>query len=120
MHNDKTAVIVEDDFLIADDLRMMCEEAGVTVMDVLGKAKGAVERIVGLAPTYLLIDVRLGRHGDGIAVADAVHSEHPSTKLVFVTASSEPPTLDRINAEEPHRVLIKPISGADLREALGA
>lgn len=118
--DDKTVVILEDDFLIADDLRMMCEEAGAIVMDVLSKAPGAAARIVGLGPSHVLIDVRLGRGGDGIAVADAVHSERPSTKLVFVTASSEPPTLDRINAEKPHRVLIKPISGADLREALGA
>lgn len=120
MSDGTTVVIVEDDALIATDLRMLCEEAGATVMDVLGKAKGAAERIVGLDPTHLLIDVRLGRHGDGIDVADAVHSERPLTKLVFVTASSEPPTLDRIAAEAPHRVLIKPISGADLREALGA
>lgn len=120
MNDDKTVVILEDEFLIADDLRMLCEEAGATVMDVLSKAQGAVERIVRLGPTHVLVDVRLGRDGDGIAVADAVHSACPSIKLVFVTASSEPPTLDRINAEDPHRVLIKPISGADLREAIGA
>ena len=48
MNNGRAAVIVEDDFAIADDLRMIRKQAGATVMDVLNRAEGAAEPTVGL------------------------------------------------------------------------
>lgn len=65
------------------------------------------------------MDVRLGGKRDGVDVAMAIHTINPDIKIVFVTGSSEPPTIDRINMDHPHRILIKPISPGDLADALG-
>lgn len=115
---ERTVVIVEDDFLIAEDLKMMCEDAGAKVLDVLHDAAGASERILSLAPAYVLMDVRLGGRRDGVDVARAVHEEAPATRLIFITGSNEPPTIARIREDDPFEILIKPISELDLRRAL--
>lgn len=112
-----TVVILEDDVLIAEDLRMICEDQGARVLEVLHRADGAADRILQLAPDVALLDVRLGE-GDGVDVAGALARGGAATRLVFVTGSNEPPTLERIDALAPHRVLIKPVSPGQLAEAL--
>ena len=112
-------VIVEDDFLIAEDLRALCEEFGGRVLDVLDAGEGAAARILELSPSHVLMDVRLGGARDGIEVAQEVLTASPETRLIFITGSNEPPTIHRIEDSRPWRLLIKPIAPGELREALG-
>lgn len=114
-----SVVIVEDDFLIAEHLKLICGDVGATVLDKLSSADGAAERILELAPDFALMDVRLGGKRDGVDVANAVHAANPDIRLVFITGSSEPPTVARIKEDHPFAILFKPISAADLKEALG-
>ena len=39
-------------------------------------------------------------------------------RIIFITGSNEPPTIQRIESVTPHRVLIKPIDPEALRSAL--
>lgn len=119
MSDGPTVMIVEDDFLIAEDLRLLVVEFGARVIEVLTSAEGAAERIVEKAPDYVLMDVRLGGRRDGVDVAQQVHDSRPEIRLVFVTGSNEPPTIERIETDDPYRILIKPIGPEELREALG-
>ncbi len=114
-----TVVIVEDDFLIAEDIRAICEELGATVLDVIHRANGAAERILELGPAYVMMDVRLGGKRDGMQIAEAVHDVNPNIKLIYATGSNEPQMLERINMDHPYRVLIKPFSIIQIQEALG-
>ncbi len=113
-----TVAIVEDDFLIAEDLREMCEEFGAQVLDVLHEAEGAAERILSLRPGFVLMDVRLGPGKDGVDVARDVRAGAPATRVIFITGSNEPRTISRIESSCPHALLIKPIAPGDLRRAL--
>lgn len=118
--NKKTIVIVEDDFLIAEDLRGMCEEFGATVLGMASSADRAFEEIKAHRPQYVLMDVRLGGKRDGVDVAQWVHDIMPEIKLIFITGSNEPPTIARIQQDHPYRILIKPIAPQQLKEALYA
>ncbi len=119
MSDKPTVVIVEDDYLIAEDLRSMCEDFGTNVLAVRHDASETAEKIIALAPDYVLMDVRLGGDRDGVSVAQQVYASNTEIKLVFVTGSNEPQTIERIETDHPHRILIKPISPDQLREALG-
>jgi DNA-binding NarL/FixJ family response regulator len=112
-------IIVEDEILIAEDLRLMCEDFGAHVLEMRHTATGTAERIIELQPDYVLMDVRLGGRRDGVNVAQDVHDHTPGVKVIFITGSNEPPTIRRIENDHPHRILIKPISPHQLREALG-
>ena len=119
MSEGPSVVIVEDDFLIAEDLRYMCEDFGARVLEMRHAADGTAERILELSPDYVLMDVRLGGRRDGVDVAQQIHDTEIGIKLVFITGSNEPPTIQRIESDNPHRILIKPISPSQLCEALG-
>ena len=118
MPQTRTVVIVEDDFLIAEYLRMICCDIGAEVVGMASEPGEAIELIERQAPEHVLMDVRLGSDRDGVDVAMQVHKTLPDTKITFVTGSNEPPTLDRIAQDHPHRVLIKPINTGQLKEAL--
>lgn len=114
----KRIVIVEDDVLIAEYLQDLCQFYGASVVGTAHDADEAETVILARQPDYVLMDLRLGGSRDGVDVADTVRQALPLTKIVFVSGSNEPKSLDRIAVNNPHYVLIKPISPADLRKAL--
>ena len=118
--NNVNVFIVEDDVLIAEDLRAMCEEFGATVVGMAHSAEEAFAAIETSDAQYVLMDVRLGGKRDGVDVAQWVNDVKPDVKLVFITGSNEPPTIERIHQDHPFRILIKPIQPEQLREALTA
>ena len=120
MEGSKRVCVVEDDFLIAEDLRRMCEDFGFEVTRVIHRAEGAAEAILAARPDVLLMDVRLGQGPDGIAIVRALNQLGADIRVVFVTGSTEQATRMSMRQEDPHRILVKPVSQAMLKEALGA
>lgn len=117
MSSQKTAVIVEDDFLIAGYLKDLCEDFGIKVLGLASDAEAAWRTISDTKPMFVLMDVRLGGKRDGVDVAMSVAETLPETKTIFITGSNEPPTIQRINNDHPYRILIKPIVPGDLHRA---
>ncbi|WP_022699170.1 response regulator [Euryhalocaulis caribicus] len=117
MSNKKTVIIVEDDFLIAEYLRDLCDGYGMKVEGSADSAGAAIPMIMQKEPAYILMDVRLKGERDGVDVAHEIHVRRPGTKIIFITASSEPVTLDRIKGDHPHSILLKPINPDDLEAA---
>jgi CheY-like chemotaxis protein len=101
-------------------LESLCEEMGVTVLGLAASATEAEQIVSDKKPEYVLMDVRLFGARDGIDAAIQIKQELPDTKIIFITGSNEPPTLLRIEDQNPHRVLIKPIDPIQLQAALGA
>lgn len=118
MTYERSVVIVEDDFLIAEYLQGVCNQLGVPVLGREGRADAAIAVIRRERPTHVLMDVRLPGRRDGVDIALALYREFPDMRFVFITGSNEPETIDRINDDHPYRILIKPIDPEDLREAL--
>lgn len=113
-----TALIVDDEFLIAEGLRMQLEDMGLSVCGVAATAGAAVAMAVLYRPEVILMDVRLaGDGGDGVDAALAIH-EQVGSKVIFVTGSREPSTMARIEQDHPAGVLFKPIFGRQLQNAV--
>ena len=118
MTDRKTVVIVEDDYLIAEYIRAVCEAIGVDVIAMADNAADAEKRVDERQPEFIMMDVRLNGHRDGVDASIAIHSKFPDIKVIFVTGSDEPRTLERIRSDSPYRILIKPVEISDLRGAL--
>ena len=118
MPETRRVVIVEDDFLVTEYLRQVCEDVGAPVVGNAMDADTALDLIDELRPEFVLMDVRLPGARDGVDLAHAVYERHPWIRVIFVTGSNEPLTIRRINADHPYRILIKPINPEDLGEAL--
>lgn len=111
--------IVDDEFLIAAGLSLQLEELGMTVCGTAASADEAVALAQAARPAIVLMDVRLGGDKDGVDAALAIH-ETVGSKVIFVTGSREPATMDRIRLDHPAGVLFKPVLDWQLRQAISA
>jgi DNA-binding NarL/FixJ family response regulator len=84
-------MIVDDHPLAREGVRAIfarCED-----LDVVGEAGGgeeALSRLRELEPDLVLLDIRLGPGIDGLAVADAIRSLRPDTKVLMLTLHDAP------------------------------
>ena len=116
----RSAVIVEDNLMMREYLAMVCAQCDVAVTGSAVSAGEAETVLRAQRPDFVLMDVRLEGARTGIDVAMAVHDEMPAMRTIYVTGSNEPSVRAAIEADHPHRVLIKPISPDDLRAAFDA
>lgn len=116
--NDCIAV-VDDEFLIATGLSMQLEAMGMRVCGTASEADEAVALVQAERPAVVLMDVRLASEKDGIDAACAIH-DTVGSKVIFVTGSREPATMERIRQDHPAGILFKPVSDRDLRDAIRA
>lgn len=109
--------VVDDEFLIAAGLTLQLEELGMTVCGTAATAEEAVALVQANRPAVVLMDVRLAGELDGVDAALKIH-DTVGSKVIFVTGSREPATLDRINKDHPAGVLFKPVTDRQLRQAI--
>jgi DNA-binding NarL/FixJ family response regulator len=111
--------VVDDEFIIAEGLRLQLEDMGLTVCGTAATADAAVALVQAKRPALVLMDVRLEGDKDGVDAAIAIH-ETVGSKVIFVTGSREPATMERIQLDHPAAVLFKPISDRQLKQAIDA
>lgn len=116
-HARSKVLIVEDQFLAAEFLRIWVDAYGLEVCGTAKSADRAVELAIKHRPDYVLMDMRLEGDKDGVDAALAIQ-ELMDTRFIYCTGSGEPSTIRRINEDHPFEILIKPIAPEDLGRAL--
>ena len=107
-------MIVEDDGLIALDLKKKLEHAGYTVPAVADNSAEALKKVESLRPALVLMDIRLRGPRDGIETADQIRRRF-QVPVIFVTAHADSQTLDRARSAEPFGYIVKPFHSVDFR-----
>lgn len=115
----RTVLVVDDEFLIAEGLRLQVEDMGLDVCATAATAEDAIDLAQRHRPMVVLMDMRLRGDKDGVDAALAIH-DTVGSKVIFVTGSREPSTMARIQLDHPSAVLFKPVSDHELREAIEA
>jgi PAS domain S-box-containing protein len=110
-------MIVEDELLVARDLRETLEDLGYTVVASVANGEDAVATARALYPTAILMDIRLAGAMDGIQAATRIRAEC-DIPIVFLTAHSSDETLRRATLTDPFGYLVKPFRAAELRCAI--
>jgi len=107
-------LIVEDDKTIALGLRMLLNHWGYDVIAVAASGEHALVLAAAEPPDLVLMDVRLDGRLDGIETAAVLRFEH-HMPVLFLTAQTDPRTLDRLAGSEAGGVLFKPVDPDRLR-----
>lgn len=110
-------LIVDDQFLASEFLKIWSEAYGFEVCGVATTADAAVTLAKQYRPTHVLMDVRLDGVRDGVDAAIEIHAAI-DTRIIYCTGSSEPSTVKRIEQDHPFEILFKPIDPKLLGEAL--
>ncbi|MET0463377.1 MAG: sigma 54-interacting transcriptional regulator [Chitinophagaceae bacterium] len=108
----KTLLIVEDEFIVANDLRLILTGAGYNVTGIAASADESAEMIARNKPDMVLLDIRLERNSSGIEIAKELRAEN--IPFVFLSANSSQKILEEAKATDPYGFLVKPFRKKDL------
>jgi two-component system, LytTR family, response regulator LytT len=108
-------LILEDDFFLAEELRLKIEGWGYEVVGVVGRGEAALRMAVESTPDILVSDVRLRDSIDGVTVAEEVN-RRVGARVVFLTAY--PAEVLAWGHRSGAKFLSKPFSDDELRQAL--
>ena len=109
--------IVEDEVIIADSLQLALESLGYDVPGPAANYDQAIRMLDAEQPDLALLDINLKRGKDGIEVARYIR-EHMNIPVIFLTANSDPATVERAKAVKPNAYLVKPFQKPDLYAAI--
>jgi CheY-like chemotaxis protein len=110
-------LIVENEWMLGEYYRAVVEQLGYAVCGVAATADEAVSSAYTEEPDLILMDVELSGEQDGVDAAIRIHRNHP-IPTIYVTASHDPRTMNRIRMDHPTQILLKPVLQHDLRKAL--
>jgi diguanylate cyclase (GGDEF)-like protein/PAS domain S-box-containing protein len=109
-------LIVEDEALIAEELRERLTRLGMTVVGVADSAESAVQAAAHGRPDLVLMDIRLHGERDGIDTAREIRQR--DVPVVFLTAHSDRATVERAKQVAPFGYLLKPFKERELVVAI--
>lgn len=115
--NNVSVLIVEDERLVALDLRETLSELGYEVSGIASSSAEAIARASERCPDVVLMDIRIKGERDGIETAQLLTSRF-DVALVYLTAHADDVTIARATATEPHGYLLKPVRAGALRSAI--
>jgi two-component system cell cycle sensor histidine kinase/response regulator CckA len=106
-------LVVEDEVLIAEELRERLTRLGATIVGAVDTADAAVEAALHTWPDIVLMDIRLRGKRDGIAAAKDIR-DATGTPVVFLTSHSDRATLEHAKRSEPFGYVLKPFDEREL------
>jgi len=113
----KKILIVEDEAIIALQIKSELEKMKHSVVGVYASGEEAIEGIGALRPDLVLMDIKLQGELDGIETADRIRKEH-DIPVIFLTAYSAEKTIGSAKLTEPYGYVLKPLNTQDLKIAI--
>jgi len=113
----KRILIVEDESIIALELKTYLADLGYNVVDLAASGEQAIEAAGRYRPDLVLMDIILRGKMDGIEAAGQIRSRY-GLPVIFLTAHTDDQTLQRAKVTDPFGYLIKPFQMRDLNIAI--
>jgi CheY-like chemotaxis protein len=110
-------LIVEDERIIAADLRRHVTRLGYEVVDMVGSGAAAIEHAQTLHPDLVLMDIGLPGGINGLETAGSIW-EALQIPVVYVTAYVDEQTLRQARTPAPLLVVRKPFDVRQLQTTL--
>ncbi|MEB3359726.1 MAG: ATP-binding protein [Synechococcales bacterium] len=110
-------LIVEDEYIIAANLRENLESLGYDILDIAISAEEAMSKATELCPDLVLMDIRLQGEADGIYAAEQIWGQL-AIPVIYLTGHSDKSTLERAKVTFPFGYLLKPVREKELYVAI--
>lgn len=110
-------LIVEDEMIIANDMKLMLMSVGYDVCGIARSAEKAMTFLTEHRPDLVLLDINLGKGMEGINLAKMIR-EKINMPLIFCTSYSDNRTVTEAKQVRPNGYLLKPFTKDDLYVAI--
>lgn len=107
-------LIVEDEILIADNIKRFLLQKGYEVTGIAISYQEAVNLFEITKPDIVLLDIRLNGFKTGIDVAAFINSHLVKTPFIFLTSQMDPKNIETAKQTFPAGYLSKPIQQESL------
>lgn len=110
-------VVVEDERIVALDIRAHLQRFGYVVAAVYASGEAILENIESDAPDLVLMDIQLQGSLDGVETAERIHKNY-GIPVILLTAYADDATIERAKLTQPFAYIIKPFEERELRTAI--
>lgn len=105
-------LIVEDEFIVANDLKIMLIKAGYQVVGIASSVVQARKLIEEKKPEWILLDIMLKGTLTGIDLAWELRAMQ--LPFLYISANTNQSTLEAVKATHPYGFMVKPFREKDL------
>ena len=113
----KRLLIVEDERIIAEDIKRILLLYDYHVIDIISNGEKVIEDFEELNPDLILMDIMLAGKITGIETASVIKEKY-NVPIIYLTAYSNEPILDSAKITEPFGYLIKPFEEHELHATI--
>jgi len=117
MNQDLNVLVVEDDAVIAQLIKQDLSDAGHHVLAIAHKYQEALSCLDNFQPNLVLLDINLGQGNEGIQLGKVINAKF-SIPFIYLTAHSDPKTLQLAKQTQPCGYVVKPYRSNDLKSAI--
>lgn len=105
-------LIVEDEFIVANDLKIMLTKAGYQITGIASSVVQARKLIEDKKPDWVLLDIMLKGTLTGIDLAWELREMQ--LPFLYISANTNQTTLEAVKATHPYGFMVKPFRERDL------
>jgi two-component system response regulator HydG len=105
-------LIVEDEFIVANDLKIMLIKAGYQVTGIASSVVQARKSIAEKMPDWVLLDIML--KGDQTGIDLAWELREKKLPFLYISANTNQSTLEAVKETQPYGFMVKPFRERDL------
>jgi two-component system, LytTR family, response regulator LytT len=106
-------LIVEDEILIAEDLKDLLASFGMKLIAMAHDKRKALQLIEEFKPRLVLLDIRMEGEKDGLEIGEYLHHK-TDISFIYITAHSDVAMVKKIVDTQPAGYITKPIKKSDL------
>jgi DNA-binding NtrC family response regulator len=105
-------LIVEDEFIVANDLKIMLIKAGYQITGIASSVVQARKLIAENKPNWVLLDIML--KGDLTGIDLAWELREINLPFLYISANTNQSTLEAVKETQPYGFMVKPFRERDL------
>lgn len=109
----ENVLIVEDESIVAKDLKNRLIKHGYVVPAIASSGEDAIKAVEEHRPDLVLMDIYLKGNIDGIQASEKIH-ERFDTPVIYLTAYADDNTFQRAKITVPYGYILKPFEEREL------
>ena len=112
--NKTKILIVEDEAIVALELKTELEKLDCMVLDIVCTQKDVLNAIKKEMPDIIMMDIKLGKKENGIEIVKAIQKKQ-EIPIIYLTAFSDDETMQRAFSTNPIGYIVKPFKTQELK-----
>jgi len=110
-------LIIEDEWIIAEDLKMILQSLGHEIVGIASSGKEALRIVEKTSPDLIFMDIQLEGDIDGIETAKIIR-EKDKTPIIYCTSNTDNASVDKMTKSKLNGLVKKPFTNYDIELAI--